>query len=1419
MQEIVQSDLQKIADDLLLSRYTPAAVVVNEALQIIQQRGNAAIYLEKDPGIQNPAVFTEIPTLIKASAKEKKAVKKENIPLQLQQQHHLLTLEVIPLEDTATPHWLIIFHKQECDNATQPANEGIDNLTEKTNKTSQQQTDKDNKRDHDTQQLTAAPGAENVYAGAIPAVKKAPGETDYRYANLVHSSPSLIAILQGENMLIQTANDAILSSWGKGRNIIGKSLFEVMPEIVEQGFKERLQEVYQTGMPYKALQHPVYVVRNGKNELTYYSFIYQAQKDAEGNIEGVAIIATDVTAEAALHEQLKRSEEKFQAAVAAVEGIVWTNNAKGEMEGEQPAWAGLTGQTLEEYKGYGWAKVIHPEDAQATIHAWQEAIRSRSTFIFEHRVKVKDGSWRHFSIRAVPLKDAAGDITEWVGVHTDITEKILAQKALKENEEKFRAMAESSDILIGVNDETINAVYFNQAWEKLTGRPVNQLLDLGWLDLLHPEDKEPFLNKFLTAFNNKESYDGEFRILNKEGTYSWLYAKVQVRLHPDGSYAGHISSCIDITERKNNESALKESETLLKKQQWLYEAVTQSTPDLVYVIDLNYRFTYANKALLQMWGRTLEDSVGRGLLELGYEPWHAEMHEREIDEIVATKKSIRGEVSFPHAVLGRRIYDYIFAPVINEKGEVIAVSGTTRDISDIKNAESELEQSREQFSTLADNMENLAWLADSEGSIYWYNKRWLEYTGLTLEEMQAGGWEKIHHPDHVERIVEMFKKTWQVNETFELTFPLRRQDGEYRWFLTRGYPVTNEDGKIIRWIGTNTDITEHKKAEDQFRVLADQAPMWVWLTDKEINVLYANPELLNFIGIDHYSEFTGHLWEAKVHPEDIQLIYKTFGEAASSQQSFAIEYRVQNYKTGKYEWFYIKGVPRHEGGEFTGFIGTGININEQKIIVEQLEYRKALLEAHNESSIDGILLVDTKGSILSYNHRFLDIWDMPQQIADSKDDEAALLFAVKQLTKPQQFIERVKWLYEHPDEISIDELEFLDGKIIERHGYPVKASDGSYYAWSWIFRDITQQKKSDRAIKESEATLRRLAEEMPQKIVNTDRSGKVFYYNKNWLDYTGLSLDELYGDGWAKVIHPDELEQLSKRWMESVTTGKVFEMEHRIRNKDGEFNWHINRAVPVRNERDEITNWIGAATEIQKIKEEVKRREDFLKMVSHELKTPVTSIKGYVQLLLSILPEDSATPVTQIPLQSSLERIDKQIVRLTRLIDEMLDLGRLEESKLVIDTQTFSIKTLVEETIQDILHTSSSHSLQLDAKTDGEIEGDRDRIQQVLINLINNAIKYSPLNRKIDIAIHAHGDKHIAVSVKDLGIGINQQDLQKIFERFYRVSGKNEETYSGFGIGLFIANQIIEKHHGSITVESEAGRGSVFTFILPLVNK
>lgn len=205
------------------------------------------------------------------------------------------------------------------------------------------------------------------------------------------------------------------------------------------------------------------------------------------------------------------------------------------------------------------------------------------------------------------------------------------------------------------------------------------------------------------AIENKKIFALEHRVNRADGKTGWTYSRAIPILNDEGEILEWLGAASDISARKEAEIALAESRALALEQQRKYETITSGTPDLMYVFDLDYRFTYANEALLAMWGKSAEEAIGKRLLDNGYEPWHAQMHEREIDYVVSTGLPIRGEVSFPHAELGNRVYDYIFTPVIGADGKIEAVAGTTRDVTDIRNTMKALERtSMELQSTVED---------------------------------------------------------------------------------------------------------------------------------------------------------------------------------------------------------------------------------------------------------------------------------------------------------------------------------------------------------------------------------------------------------------------------------------------------------------------------------------------------------------------------------------------------------------------------------------------------------------------------------------------------------------------------------------------------------------------------------------------
>ncbi len=1244
---------------------------------------------------------------------------------------------------------------------------------------------------------------------------------------------------------IQLYNDGYRPILGASKHpqALGISTRETFSEIWDNIIGSMFDDV----MEGKAIGFPDFMLplnRNGFVEECYFDFAYSPIRKDNGEVGGVLVTVIETTDKKKAEVALLENSTQFKFAMDAAELGAWDYNPSTNRftaNNRLKTWFGLSAS--EEIELQHATDAIAEKDRDRIIMAIKKTLDYSSGGIYEEEYSIINPITNKEII--VQAKGRAWFNEERIayrfnGILQEVTENVLARKKIEDSEKQKEFLLKLSDTLRQQsNPDDIEEVVTKIALDFLEVDWCHFSIIEGDNILIHRDAVRGALPSVVGLYPIS-SYplfeaildNGHPFVVNNVQTTLILDAALKqlcvhlqniafisvpvikngkpvamlslVQSEPRNWTDAEVQLTIVIAERTWVAIERTKAEKTLFKSEEKYRTLFNSI-DQGFLLGeiirnnegkgIDYYVHEVNSTYEEQTGINIELVVGKTVLQAfpTIDKWWIETYASVVDN----QHPVRFEKFFEFT---NRWFEIKASPAGKEMFTILFT-----DITESRLAVEKIKESEEQFSTLADNMENLAWMADGNGKRYWYNKRWLEYTGLTMEESQGWGWQKVHHPDHVERLSGN-KKIWYTNETFELTLPLLRHDGEYRWFLTRGFPLVNEEGKIIRWIGTNTDIDEQKKAEDQFRVLADQAPMWVWQTDKEINVLYANPEVLRFIGISHYTEFTGHMWEQKVHPDDIAMVYKSFGEAVFLKQSFSFEFRVLNASTQQYEWFYIKAVPRLESGEFTGFIGTGININEQKLILSQLEYRTALLESHNEASIDGILLVDTKGTILYYNHCFEEIWNIPQQILDEKDDEKALVFALTQLVNPEQFMEKVKWLYENPDETSKDELELKDGKTIKRYGYHVTGADGKYYGCSWIFRDITKQRKAERIVKESEERFRSLAQTLPQLVWMTDAQGNQEFASSRWKEYTGI---ETGGEKeWREIVHPDDYDGINAAWIHSLSTGTVYKADVRLKNKAGEYRWHTVIGEPVLDNENKIVKWVGAFTDIQEQKIKEEKKDEFISIASHELKTPLTTAKAYLQMLELLLDEKNEDAKLYA------KKASQSANRLHELISELLDVSKIRLGKLNYTFATFNFNEMIESTVENMQLTSHTHTIIKTGKVCDEVTGDKERLQQVVINLLTNAIKYSPGAEKVFINLTQEKDS-ITLSVKDAGIGIAQQSLDKIFEKYHRVE-EHAVHFQGLGIGLFISYEIIQRHHGKLWAESEPGKGSTFYFTIPV---
>lgn len=360
-----------------------------------------------------------------------------------------------------------------------------------------------------------------------------------------------------------------------------------------------------------------------------------------------------------------------------------------------------------------------------------------------------------------------------------------------------------------------------------------------------------------------------------------------------------------------------------------------------------------------------------------------------------------------------------------------------------------------------------------------------------------------------------------------------------------------------------------------------------------------------------------------------------------------------------------------------------------------------------------------------------------------------------------------------------------------------------------VRKELEKRDQLKKALEAKEENFRSIADIMPQQVWTASPKGLLDYVNIQTIQYFGKTESEIIGAGWQDFIHPDDLPNCIKIWTESLHTGKIYEIEFRLRNKRGIYKWHLARAKPIFLHKH-ILRWVGTNTDINEKKLLQKQQNDFVSIATHELKTPVPSAKAFAQVLQRKFQKSgdkfSAT---------QLGKIDMQMNNLTALISDMLDATKIDSGQLRMNFELFTFDVFVKEIVEDVQRTSIKHKIRIEGKTNKKIIADRERTGQVLINLLTNAMKYSPDSN--NIIVHLKGTSTtVEVGVQDFGIGIPKDKQLKVFERFYRVIGAKDNTFSGLGLGLFISSEIIKRQNGKIWVESKYKNGSTFCFTLPI---
>ncbi|GAA4334713.1 PAS domain-containing protein [Flaviaesturariibacter amylovorans] len=522
---------------------------------------------------------------------------------------------------------------------------------------------------------------------------------------------------------------------------------------------------------------------------------------------------TDIEANRVATENMKLSHERFELIAKATQDAIWDWDLLSDNIWWNEGFRALFGYSEEEIEPtiVSWYSRVHPDDKERVVGGIHEVIdNGGSHWSAEYRFCKKDGSYAVVFDRGYALHDSNGKPYRMLGSMQDITNRKKVEAGLAESEKRFRSLAENAPDLITRHGKDFRYLYVNSKIEALTGIPPQDFIGQSYYDLPIPQELCPVFDEHLArVFRSGEPHEMEYMAMTGQDIY--LYS----RLVPEFNGAGDVESVLvittDVTERKKVERAIRESE------QRFQNLIREATVGIIVLEGPEMRVGVVNDA----YGRL----IGRKATELEGKPLFSVIPEAE----KAFAPLINGvrESGNPLYLYGQpySVYDadnvtisgylnLVYQPYRNESGETVGVMVLCNDVTEQKQSERALKESEEQFRTLANSIPQLAWMADADGSVYWYNERWYEYTGTAFDEMQGWGWEKVHHPDHRERVSDFARKTWAGSEPAEITFPLRRHDGVYRWFLTRIFPLKDADGRVRQWFGTNTDITDQKQTAD-----------------------------------------------------------------------------------------------------------------------------------------------------------------------------------------------------------------------------------------------------------------------------------------------------------------------------------------------------------------------------------------------------------------------------------------------------------------------------------------------------------------------------------------------------------------------------------------------------------------------------
>ncbi|MGD1095780.1 MAG: PAS domain S-box protein [Bryobacteraceae bacterium] len=1122
----------------------------------------------------------------------------------------------------------------------------------------------------------------------------------------------------------------------------------------------------------------------------------------------------------------------------AADGVVITDTG-GKILYVNPAFSAITGYTKEESLDRYTSILKSGRQSAAFYQELWNTIRSGQVWHGELINRRKDGTYYDEEMRISPVHNSHGEIISYIAIKQDVTERRAAEEA----KAFLAAIVESSeDAIIAYTPAGIIRTW-NRGAEAFFGYSAGEVIGKHMSMLVAPErlPRVPHFIEQLSQGNAVSQYESV--CLRKDGREF----HVSLTAYPIKNAAGDVSAISTVVRDVSLHRKAEQDRALLA-------SIVEFSGDAIIGVGLSGAVVSWNRGAEMLFGYLSQEIIGKNA-EILAPPRLREEQRQYVGTILKGCALSPFETVRQHKD-GREIeVSFSVSGIQNAAGEVVGVSAIAHDISQRKRAEEALRDSEEFAQSTLDALTSHVCVLNEAGTIIAVNQAWRNFAEANRKDRRAGcvqdcfgeganylavcdraaGPEAAQAAEFAAGIRAVLEGQ---REQYSLEYPCHSPDQE-RWFTGRVTRfMSNQSTRILI---EHHNITERKLAEEalreseeRFRIMADGCPAIMWVTNAEGGIQFINRAYSDFVGTT-YEQVEGHKWQFILHPEDAPGYVGEFQRAVRDQTSLSAETRARR-ADGEWRWFASYAEPRFSPrGEFLGHVGLCPDITERKHDEQARQFQHSLIRAILDVSPDGILVVNDEMLIVAHNKKFLDVWRIPlDRIPDNLpdyfvgDQPPPILSAVLERVKdPDAFLKRVREINADPDANDHCEIELKDGRTIERYSTSLRSQRGLPPGRVWFFRDITGRKQAEQALKNSEEKFRQLAENIREVFwIMSAATHEILYISSAYEQVWGRSCDSLYQNpmSWMEAIHPDDLERAHAVFARLIQ-GEPSDSEYRIRTPDGQEKWIRDRRFPIRGQAGELIRVVGIAEEITERKryeaELIRAREGadaanrakscFLANMSHEIRTPMKGVLGMGQLLL-----DTDLTLEQ---RQYVDIAQSSGRALLALIDDILDLSKIEARKIELENLRFNPRQTIEDVAQLLQVQAQTKGLDLRSRVTPEVPpalcGDAYRLRQVLTNLAGNAVKFTERGGvTMNAALENRQDGKLTVrfTITDTGIGIRPDQVKEIFSPFVQADVSTTRKYGGTGLGLAICRQLVERMGGTIGVESREGYGSTFWF-------